>query len=324
LSAVSAADVTREPGAGGTVATVGVFDGVHRGHQQIIRRVVERASESGRRSAVVTFDPSPAEVLARGESPGVIEPLALRRARILALGVDTVEAVAFDEARALESAAQFIDEVLKGALDVREVVAGTDFRFGHARQGSAATLVEHGIAVETVGDVGDRGRFSSSRARDLIRGGDVAEAREVLGHHVALLGAVVRGDGRGAELGFRTANLELPRRQVVPGDGVYAGAALPGDATVAVPAAISVGRRPQYYDEGARLVEAHLIGFDGDLYGDELLVVLVERLRDQRRFDDGAALAEQIARDVDATMGHFEALSATPDSLLGFPLGQRR
>jgi riboflavin kinase/FMN adenylyltransferase len=324
LSAVCAADVTRGPGEAGSVATIGVFDGVHRGHQRIIARVVDRARSRGRASAVVTFDPSPAEVLARGEGPGLIEPLQLRLARIAALGVDLVEAVTFDEARARESATAFIGEVLKGPLDVREVVAGEDFRFGHGREGDAATLRAHGIAVETMSDVGDGGRFSSSIAREHIRGGDVAGAREVLGHFVALVGRVVPGDARGEQIGFRTANLELPTRQIVPGDGVYAGAGLPRGAGVAYPAAVSIGRRPQFYDHGERLVEAHLIGYDGDLYGEDLLVVLTERLRDQRRFADVAALGAQISRDVDECVARFGGITGKPDSLLGFPIGQRR
>jgi riboflavin kinase/FMN adenylyltransferase len=316
--------MTRGPEGGGSVATIGVFDGVHRGHQKIIGRVVERARESGRSSAVVTFDPSPAEVLSRVESPGVIEPLALRLERIAHLGVDVVETVRFDEARAQESATEFIAEVLKGSLDVREIVAGDDFRFGRGREGDAATLAAHGINVETVGDVGDGGRYSSSIARELIRRGDVDGAREVLGHFVTLVGHVVRGDGRGAQLGFRTANLELPARQVVPGDGVYAGAALLSSSSLACPAAVSIGSRPQFYEDGARLVEAHLIGHDGDLYGEELTVVVIARIREQQRFSDPGALSEQIARDVESTLSAYEGISGKPDSLLGFPIGQRR
>jgi riboflavin kinase/FMN adenylyltransferase len=265
-------------------AAVGTFDGVHRGHL----RVLEAAHAAHLRPAVVTFDPHPRNVLGAG-----VELLTSteRRLELLeAAGVEDVLLLRFDDALAGLSAEEFAEGVLRAA-GIEAVSAGETFRFGRGRAGDLALLERLGFDVRRVPIVEN---ISSSHIRHLLAAGEVARARELLGRPAEVEGIVVRGDGRGRQIGFPTANLATPEHLLVPADGVYAGSALGRRA------AISVGTNPTYGGVERR-VEAHLLDFDGDLYGQRLVVELWELLRGQERFGSEDELVAAIGADVERT-----------------------
>ena len=263
---------------------IGTFDGVHRGHL----RVIEAARKAGLRAAVVTFDPHPRAVLG-----GQVELLATleRRLELLgAAGVEDVLVLRFDERLAGLSAAEFAERILRG-IGAEAVAAGETFRFGRGREGDLGLLERLGFDVRRVPLVEN---VSSSRIRQLVHAGETERAAGLLGRPPEVEGIVVRGDGRGRELGFPTANLDVPAGLLVPPDGVYAGWARDRRA------AVSIGTNP-HFDGAERRVEAHLLDFDGDLYGDRLVVELWAPLREQRRFDSLAELVGAIGDDVERT-----------------------
>ena len=301
-----------------SVVTIGVFDGLHRGHQAVINQVIALAHEFGARSTVVTFDPSPATVLAPLKAPRLLGTLEQRLEGIQALGVDQVRLVTFDDVLKLETARHFIERVLVGELRTRCVVVGEDFHFGHNREGTVTMLsdvgAELGFDVIPAPLFGGAQRWSSTSVRRALAVGDLASAESVLGHAFVLRGVVEHGDARGEDLGFPTANLRLSPQQALPSEGVYAGATeLDGTWW---PAAISVGTRPQFYEEGELLVEVHVPGFKGDLYGLELDVVFLARLRDQMTFASVGELTSRIDDDVAKTLEIFENFSISDAKLL--------
>jgi riboflavin kinase/FMN adenylyltransferase len=311
-----------------SVVAIGVFDGVHRGHQMLISKLVEAARVRNIRSVVVTFDPHPATVLAPHAAPQLIETVRQRCEHLRYLGVDEVLVLPFDVTASQEEAVDFVDRVLVNLLRSAHVVIGEDFRFGRERFGDVRRLTqwggERGFSVESVSLVGDGERFSSTAVRAALSRGDIAEAERILGHAVVLEGSVIHGDARGgAELGFPTANLELASTQIIPGTGIYAGAScLPSGEWMA--SAISVGTRPQFYDGGELLVEVFVVNFSGNLYGEELRTVFLERLRGEMTFPSVDELVEQMSRDVGQATLIFEEFSPSEETLLAFPFGQRR
>ncbi|HET7045518.1 MAG TPA: riboflavin biosynthesis protein RibF [Gaiellaceae bacterium] len=263
---------------------IGTFDGVHRGHRQVLRA----ALDAGATATAVTFDPHPREAF--GYQVELISTLERRLELLAEAGIEDVLIVRFDEQTALTEAEEFAESVLR-AIGAEVVLAGANFRFGHGRRGDLALLRELGFDARAVPIVEG---ISSSTIRQVVHAGDVGAAARLLGRPVELDGTVVHGDARGSILGYPTANLRLHPSLLVPGHGIYAGAAL------GRPAAISIGTNPHYGGDERR-VEAFLLDFEGDLYGDRLLVEVWERLRDEAAFDDEAALVEQIGRDVAAT-----------------------
>ena len=262
---------------------IGTFDGVHRGH----RVVIEEALRAGLRSAVVTFDPHPRAVL--GYEVQLLASLERRLELIEALGPDDLLVVPFTpELSRLEPEA-FVEAVLR-PLGARVVTAGEGFRFGAGRRGDLALLAAKGIDVRPVPLVDG---VSSSRIREHLRAGDVEEAARLLGRPAEIEGTVVLGDQRGGTLGFPTANLAVPPELLVPAYGIYAGEARGHRA------AVSIGVNP-HYGGLERRVEAFLLDFEADLYGERLRVELWRRLREERAFRSEAELVEQIARDVEA------------------------
>ncbi|MER7708196.1 bifunctional riboflavin kinase/FAD synthetase [Kitasatospora sp. NPDC097605] len=290
---------------GRSVVTIGSFDGVHRGHQLIINRVVERARERGVRSVVVTFDPHPSEVVRPGSHPPLLAPQPRRAELIEELGVDAVLVLPFTTEFSKESPEEFFRQVLVDALHACLVVEGPNFRFGHRAAGDVALLAELGRAadcgVEVVdlqvrGSAGDGEPFSSTLTRRLVGSGDVAGAAEVLGRPHRVEGVVVRGAQRGRELGYPTANVETVPHSAIPADGVYAGW-LTADGE-RMPAAISVGTNPTF-DGTARTVEAYAIDRVGlDLYGLHVAVEFLVYLRGMEKFDSIEALLDRMADDV--------------------------
>lgn len=306
---------------------IGVFDGLHLGHQVVLARVAGLAATHHARRAVVTFDPHPARTLRPDRAPGMIQTLDQRLAGLDRLGIDLVRVVRFDSALAAESADAFVERVLVGELTAVDVVVGDDFRFGHDRQGSVASLEAAGpsydFTVTAVPSQGEGARWSSTGVRAAVSSGDLARAAAILGRPLTWRATIVSGDRRGRELGFPTANLDLPAELVRPPAGVYAGLArLPGGTVVA--AAISIGRRPQFYEDGPELVEVHLIDREVDLYDQELEVALLARLRGQERFADLNDLLDQMRRDTATSREMALAAAAETAGLLGWDLGQRR
>jgi riboflavin kinase / FMN adenylyltransferase len=298
-----------QPLASGCVATIGAFDGVHLGHRQVIARVRELAAARGVPSAVVTFDRHPASVVRPDSAPGLLTDLDQKLDLLAGTGVDYAVVVHFDEARSHESAEDFVSTFLVGLLHVRAVIVGSDFHFGYQRSGNVALLEKLGAEVgfEVIGfnlldETGgsDAEPVSSTRIRRLLRQGDVIDAARLLGRFHEVRGVVGHGDQRGRELGFPTANVNVPAEVVVPADGVYAGWYLRPDGA-RWPAALSLGRRPTFYEEAdLSLLEAYLLDFDGDLYDETARVSFVARLRGQLRFDSVAGLVDQMGRDVEA------------------------
>jgi riboflavin kinase / FMN adenylyltransferase len=295
---------TCRPPPGGSAITIGAYDGVHLGHRFLLSELTRRADASGLSTAVVTFDRHPATVVRPESAPPLLTDLDHKLELLAACGIDRTLVVPFDRARSDESAEDFVREILVGNLGARLVVVGRDFHFGHERRGNVELLAELGaelgfevvgVAIEAQG--GDA--VSSTRIRRLLAEGDVAGAAELLGRPHEVRGPVVHGDGRGAkELGFPTANLDVPRAMALPGDGIYAGWYQRPDG-VLHGAAISVGRRPTFYGRADYpLVEAHLLDFDGELYGEPARVSFAERLRPERRFDSIEALVTQMTADV--------------------------
>lgn len=280
--------------------TVGNFDGVHRGHQALVSAVVARARETSGVSVVLTFDPHPARVLGPGRAPAALTTLAQKEELLALLGVDRLAVLPFDAEVARLSPDAFAREVLQGALGARQVVVGESFRFGHRREGNAQRLAALGeglgFSVQALPPVLEQGSpVSSSRVRDELARGDVRTARGLLGRPFFVDAPVVRGDGRGRTIGVPTANL-LPENEILPEQGVYAARCrVPSGAWH--PAVVNLGWRPTFGGEHAS-VEAHLIDFDGDLYGARVRLEFHERLRGEERFADAAALVARIREDV--------------------------
>jgi len=282
--------------------SIGNFDGVHLGHARIVRRLVSRARRAGGAAVIFTMDPHPARLLRPGEAPPPLTWID-RKAELLAeLGVDAVIAYPTDEAFLNLEARQFFDQWVRQRLDARAMVEGRNFFFGRGRQGDVELLGEFcrecGIELEVVEPVEVDGQaVSSSRVRSLVDAGEVERVRRMLTRPYRLRGTVIRGAGRGAGLGYPTANLAAVST-VLPAEGIYAGRALV-DGSV-WPAAISIGPNPTF-DEGRLKIEVYLIGYRGDLYGRPVEVDLLSRLRGVERFASVEELLDQMGRDVAAS-----------------------
>lgn len=264
---------------------VGTFDGVHRGHRQVIEGS----------DAVLTFDPHPVSVVAPQAAPRLLTTLARKAELLEGLGVQELVVIPFDRAFAAQTPEAFIEEVLVSRLGAERVAVGENFRFGNRATGDTELLRADGrfeVSVAPLLEV-DGEVVSSSHIRGLVLGGAVEYAGHLLGAPFAMAGTVVHGDKRGRELGFPTANLVPPEGYVVPGHGVYAARAN-GHA-----AAVNVGVRPQFETGRGELIEAFLIDFDADIYGQELSIEFLKRLRGERRFPSVEALVEQMGLDVE-------------------------
>ena len=276
----------------GRSVAVGTFDGVHLGHREVIR-----GSDS-----VLTFEPHPVSIVAPQHAPKLLTSLDVKAELIASLGVEELIVIPFDAAFAARGAQEFIDDVLVGALGARQVAIGENFRFGHKAQGDSRLLagderfdtVVHPL-LEVDGEI-----VSSSHIRGLVLAGEMAEADRLLGASFELRGEVVHGDARGRELGFPTANLVPDETLACPGHGVYACVA-ESELFGARAAAVSIGVRPTFNTGRGALIEAYIVDFDGDLYGSQLRLRFLARLRGERRFEDPSALIEQMHRDVQRT-----------------------
>jgi riboflavin kinase/FMN adenylyltransferase len=292
----------------GTAVTIGAYDGVHRGHRAVISTVRRLAEERGLATAVVTFDRHPASVVRPESAPRLLTDLDQKLALLEETGVDYTLVVHFDQERSKESAEDFVREVLVDCLNAKLVVVGADFHFGHQRRGNVALLEQMGrelgfdvLGMSLVGPDGaparDEVQVSSTAIRRALVAGDVELANKLLGHEYEVRGVVEHGDERGRTWGFPTANVAVPEEILLPADGIYAGWYLRPSGE-RVPAAISLGRRPTVYDaQPYRLLEVHLLDWDGDLYDEQAKVRFVAHLRDEQKFDTADDLIEQMHRD---------------------------
>ncbi len=288
-------------GWGRAVVTIGVFDGVHRGHQQIIGHAVKRAGELGVQSVVVTFDPHPSEVVRPGSHPAILTEPARQAELVEALGVDVLCVIPFSVEFSRLSPEEFVHDSLVEHLHAALVVVGENFRFGHKAAGDVDLLRQlgrrFGFSVEGAPLVADDGTvFSSTYIRACVDAGDVGAAARALGRPHRLDGVVVRGDRRGRELGFPTANLLTATHAAVPADGIYA-AWLVQDRQEPRMAAVSIGTNPTFSGRERR-VEAYVLDFDGDLYGERVSLDFIARLREQRTYSGIEPLIKQIGEDV--------------------------
>ncbi len=293
----------------GSALTIGAFDGVHRGHQAVLAETRRLADHEGLPTVVVTFDRHPASVVRPESAPLLLTDVAQKLEILDATGlVDWAVLVTFDAARAAEEAGDFVGRLLVGTLGARLVVVGEDFHFGRGRKGNVTLLrtlgADLGFDVVGLGLVpaqGLTGSVSSTVVRRLVGAGDVEGAQALLGRPYEVRGTVVDGDHRGRQLGYPTANVAVPPEILLPGEGIYAGWYVDGDGCERA-TAMSVGRRLTFHDAGeSPVLEAHLLDFDGDLYGRAARVRFVRRLRGEERFASADALVSQMALDVEAT-----------------------
>jgi riboflavin kinase/FMN adenylyltransferase len=291
-----------------SLVVVGVFDGLHIGHQHLLARGRQIADQEGFQLVVVLPDRHPASVVQPDALPRLLTTVKQRLPLLEEAGVDVAYVLRFGEERSLQSAGDFMSSGLVGQLNAKVHLGGEDFHFGHRRSGDVSTMADvgaqHGVKVESVPLVHDDragGVVSSSVIREQVSRGDLSAANHLLGRAFEVRGIVEHGDARGRTIGFPTANVAVPGAVLLPGNGVYAGWYVDPDG-VAHKCAINIGRRPTFYDEtGLLLVEAHLLDFDGDLYGQLGSVRVAQRLRDEVRFDGIDTLAAQLEIDVAQT-----------------------
>ncbi|HET6393160.1 MAG TPA: bifunctional riboflavin kinase/FAD synthetase [Blastococcus sp.] len=297
---------------GRTVVTIGMYDGVHRGHQELIGAAVARARAMRRPCLLLTFDPHPAEVVRPGSHPAILTSMDRKAELVAELGVDAMCVLPFTQEFMRLSPETFTHTVLVEHLHAAQVVIGTNFTYGHRASGTVDTLVAEGrrfgfsvegVPLTNVGaDAGEEVTISSTFIRAVVAAGDMDSAARALGRLHRVDGVVVRGDRRGRDLGYPTANVECPPFTAIPADGVYAGHLVTRDPRSGAsrerfPAAISVGTNPTFQGS-RRTVEAFVLDYDGDLYGEHVGVEFAERLRPMAAFPDVAALVTAMDKDV--------------------------
>ena len=293
------------------VITIGAYDGVHRGHRAVIAQVQARAAELGARSVVVTFDRHPASVIRPDAAPRLLTNPAQKLELLADTGVDATVVVPFSPEQARETPVDFVERVIVNALRTQAVIVGSDFHFGHMRQGNITLLREmgerHDFTCEPVVLVsradGVDEPISSTAIRRALAGGEIETATRLLGRALEVRGTVVTGDQRGRTIGFPTANTEVSNQMCLPADGVYAGMFTCADGSVHG-CAINLGRRPTFFEHAdVSLLEAHLLDFSGDLYGQQVSVTFEHFLRSERKFDGLDAIKAQLQLDVSAARG---------------------
>ncbi len=296
------------PASVAVAATIGVFDGVHLGHQEVFRCVRQVADRLGVASAVVTFDSHPAHVVRPQSAPRLLTTLGQKLELIAAQGIDYAYVIEFDRLRAATPPDVFVEQVFSDALHAKAVVVGEDFHFGKGRSGNVEELARLGelwgfevYPLELIRHDTDASEpVSSTAIRRALAGGDVKRAAAMLGRPYEVRGVVQHGDRRGQAIGFPTANIPVPELMAWPTDGVYAGWCTRADGSLH-PCAINIGRRPTFHDDADQsLLEVHLIDFDGDLYGETMSVVFTVFLRSERKFEGVDQLVVQLKSDVDA------------------------
>ena len=290
-----------------SVITIGMYDGVHLGHRTVIEQVKRRARELGTRSVVVTFDRHPMSIVRPESAPKLLTNLEQRLELLAGTGVDATVVVSFNDEQSQETAVGFVERVIVGALRTRAVIVGSDFHFGHMRQGNITLLNEmgqrHDFTAEPVRLVpradGVDEPVSSTAIRRALAGGEIDTATRMLGRPHEIRGTVIDGDKRGRTIGFPTANVAVPDGMCIPADGVYAAVYRRPDGSEHA-CAVNIGRRPTFYNDAQHsLIEAHLIDFAGDIYGEEAAVQFLAFLRSEKRFAGIDELKTQLVSDIE-------------------------
>jgi riboflavin kinase / FMN adenylyltransferase len=281
------------------VATIGNFDGVHMGHRQIFRKLIQAARDLNGVSVVITFLPHPLKVLPSGKKLSLISTYAEKECLLQASGIDYLVIIPFTKQFAALTAREFVTEILVGAIGIKKLIIGYDYAFGRKREGNIALLrqlgSEYGFAVEVLEPIWDgKTIFSSTNIRKMIEHGNVADVIAPLGRHFSISGKVVHGHHRGKVLGFPTANLQT-EKELIPKNGVYAVKVKIDQAMY--DGACNIGPNPTFGDE-AIAIEVFIFDFTGDLYGRDLEVYFVERIRDEQKFPDATALQSAITVDI--------------------------
>ncbi|MFC4735651.1 bifunctional riboflavin kinase/FAD synthetase [Bacillus daqingensis] len=287
----------------------GFFDGVHRGHQQVIQAACKTADEKGLKKAVMTFYPHPKEVL-RGEEAEYLTTLEQKVARLRDEGIDYLFLVTFSPEFAALTPQQFVDEYVIG-LQIKHVTAGFDYSFGHKGKGTMDTFPFHSrgkVSSETVDAyLEDEQKISSTAVRNCLHEGDVETAALLLGRRYEIRGLIVHGAKRGRTIGFPTANVAIPEKQLAPANGVYSVKA-EVDGTIYNGVA-NIGINPTFTSNGDRTLEVHLFEFDGDIYGKECYVSFLKRIRAEKKFGSAEELKQQIAADAEEARQHMHLTS---------------
>ena len=289
------------------VVTIGMYDGVHLGHRTVISQVRSRAAELGARSIVVTFDRHPMTIVRPESAPKLLTTLDHKLDLLAGTGIDATVVIFFSDEQSHETAVDFVERVIVRALGAQAVIVGSDFHFGHMRQGNVTLLREmgdrHGFTTEPVRLVpradGVDEPVSSTAIRRALAGGEIDTATRMLGRPHEIRGTVVDGDKRGRTIGFPTANVAVPQGMCIPADGVYAALYRRPDGTEH-PCAVNVGRRPTFYKDAEHsLIEAHLLDFSGDIYGEEAAVEFLAFLRSEKAFGGIDELKDQLVIDIE-------------------------
>lgn len=301
-------DLTTPPWPGTrSVVSIGMYDGLHVGHRAVVAQTRERAARTGARSVVVTFDRHPMSVVRPEQAPRLLTSLDHKLELLASTGVDATVVVSFDEHQSHETAVEFVERVLVHGLAAESVIVGSDFHFGHMRQGNVTLLREmgerHGFTADPVRLVpradGVDEPVSSTAIRRALAGGEIDTANRMLGRPHEVRGTVVDGDKRGRTIGFPTANVAVPPGMCVPADGVYAAVHVRPDGSEH-PCAVNIGRRPTFYrDAPHSLIESHLLDFTGDLYGETASVRFLAFLRSEKAFGGVDELRVQLAVDIE-------------------------
>ena len=290
-----------------TVLTIGVYDGVHVGHRTVISQVRERAAREGAKSVVVTFDRHPLSIVRPEAAPRLLANLDQKLELLESTGVDAVVIVPFNDVQANETPVEFVERVLVNSLAAKVVIVGSDFHFGHMRQGNVTLLKEMGERHDFVCDPvvlvpradGIDEPVSSTAIRRALAGGEIDTASRMLGRPYEVRGTVVTGDQRGRTIGFPTGNVQIPNGMCMPSDGVYAGLYTRPDG-IEYATAINLGRRPTFYaNQEASLLEAYLMDFNGDLYGEDASVKFLAFLRSEKQFSGIDELKQQLQHDIE-------------------------
>jgi riboflavin kinase/FMN adenylyltransferase len=301
----------------GGIVTIGNFDGVHLGHRRILETVVTRAREAGRPSVAITFEPHPLSVLRPDHAPRRIQTLRQKEESIEALGVDELLVIPFTRDFSLTEPEEFVRNFLGERLGASELVLGQHFAFGRAKRGDLALLrrlgPECGFTAAGVEEVIWAGApVSSTRIRDAIAAGRVADAHAMLGREYLLDGIVSRGDRVGRKIGYPTINLS-PENELHPADGVYVTGIEISSFGRRFDCVTNIGRRPTVYEDFSTTIETYVLDFSSDVYGEKIRLFFFERLREERTFSSMMALTEQIGRDIEATREYFaRARAGTP------------
>ena len=287
-----------------TALAIGNFDGVHNGHQAVLRRLDDLARARGLVSSILTFEPHPREFFNPDQAPARLTSLGEKVELFEAQGIDRVFVCGFDAAFAAISADDFVSHVLVKSLNARLVLVGEDFRYGAKRAGGVADMRAAGLTVETLQNVMvEDGRVSSTSVREALFRGDLIRAKWLLGRDYSISGPVVHGDQLGRKLGYPTANVEM-QQDKPPLTGVYA-VKLSGLDKTDLPGVASLGFRPTMKQDGKPTLEVHLLDFDGDIYGCQVRVKFLKKIRDEQKFPDLDALKQQIAQDESAARTYF-------------------